>query len=555
MIDTETQTQQLFSSHRLVNYMPLTGSEKKLLPGSRPAGTVDPDQSISVTVHVRSVAEQEKLDLYFDDLAEQPPSGRDYLSHEKMEEEFGADKEDMDAVESFANHFNLLVLERSPEKQNVVLGGKVRDFTNAFKVDLNLYHHASGDYRGRTGSVYIPQQLEGIVTGVFGLDNRPKRRSVYRNSPVSSNVPNTHNDHGAVPAGLFTAADLAERYNFPTDSFNGPLDGNGQTVAIIELGGGFIKSDLIAYFDFIGLPTPNVVAVSVDQIQNNPTAGSNSPDGEVMLDIEVVGGAAPNARQVIYFGRNSSKGFFNAISAAVMDKQRKPSVISISWGGPERDETEQMLNAMGNLFKKAALLGITICVASGDHGSIDIDPEDPLFTTNNGALNVDLPSCLAGALACGGTRIFENEEVVWNDNDGWAGGGGVSVRVPRPAYQNNTDIPVSPANGFRGKGVPDVSASATNYFVRVRGQFTASGGTSAVAPLWAGLIARLNQAMGKPVGFINPFLYSNSHLCRDITTGNNDITGSQPPHFAAQVGWDAATGLGVPDGTAILNAM
>jgi len=543
-----------FATNGVLQHVVLAGSERSLLPGSQSAGPADPNEAITVTVHLRSRASPGDLDQAFRELGKQPLEQRRYLTHAELEAQFGAHSIDMDRVEEFAHHFNLVVLERHTNKQTLILGGRIVDFRNAFKVTLNRYHSHVGEFRGRTGPVYIPKQLEGIVVGVFGLDNRPKRRTKHHQRPLVFDA-TLAASAAQLPDNVLSGADFAKRYNFPGASNGTLLDGTGQTVGIVELGGGFLNSDLAAYFQQLTLPTPSVVTVSVDHGQNRPTPGNNSPDGEVMLDIEVLGAVVPGARQVVYFASNTNQGLFDAISAAILDEARQPSVVSVSWGGLEDGETQQSITAMNTLLQKAALLGVTVCVASGDHGSIDIAPSDAGFEQNRGALHVDSPACFEGVLACGGTMVTPQGEVAWNEGAGWAGGGGVSTKIPRPTYQDNANVPGVPGSGFQGRGVPDVSASATHYFVRVRGQFSMSGGTSAVAPLWAGLVARLNQAKGKRVGFLNPILYANPTAFTDITVGNNDITGNAPLLYAASKGWDPVTGLGVPDGTAILNAL
>jgi kumamolisin len=268
----------------------------------------------------------------------------------------------------------------------------------------------------------------------------------------------------------------------------------------------------------------------------------------------------PKANIAVYFApNNGDKGFVDAISAAVHDAQRKPSVISISWGGPEISTDQQGINAYHELFAAAGALGITICIASGDHGTADEDGSNW-----DGKIHVDHPACDDLVLGCGGTQIVNNQDVVWNDGTpfdankpgggGWASGGGISQVFPVPAYQANAKLPVSIDTEKPGRGVPDIAMSATNYFTRVDSSEGASGGTSAVAPLMAALVARLNQAKKKNVGFLNPFLYANvgKGVVREVTTGTNAITGTLKG-YSAGPGWDACTGLGTPDGTAILN--
>jgi len=207
------------------------------------------------------------------------------------------------------------------------------------------------------------------------------------------------------------------------------------------------------------------------------------------------------------------------------------------------------------VFVAAAAMGITICVAAGDHGTADLDGQHW-----DGKVHVDHPSVDDLVLSCGGTQIDSHDkDVVWNDGTplqggGWATGGGISEMFKVPAYQQNANLPVSIATAKPGRGVPDIAMSATNYFTRVDRSEGASGGTSAVAPLMAALIALLNQAKQKNVGFLNPFLYANvgKGVVHDVTSGTNGLKNTIKGYNAGP-GWDACTGLGTPDGIAILN--
>jgi kumamolisin len=341
-------------------------------------------------------------------------------------------------------------------------------------------------------------------------------------------------------------------YNFPAAT-----DGTGQTIAIIELGGGYTQSDLDTYFSGLGLATPSVTAVGVD-------GGSNSPgqqaDGEVELDIEVAGAVAPGAAQVVYFAPNTDQGFTDAISAAV-HATPVPTVVSISWGGPEDSWSAQSRSAMDSAIADAAVLGVTVTVASGDNGSSD----DPNAASG---VHCDFPASSPHALACGGTKLAGDvstntitSEVVWNElaNGEGAGGGGVSDVFALPSWQANAGVPASAAGGSAGagRGVPDVAGNAdpvTGYLVVVDGQQQPIGGTSAVAPLWAGLIARLAQATGKKFGLLQPLIYAGvtpgtaAPGFHDIVDGNNGA-------YKAGPGWDACTGLGSPNGQALLTRL
>jgi kumamolisin len=540
----------------MAKYVPLAGSNRELLPDSRPAGPIDRSRIASLTIHVRSGGDMKELEKQVQQQASLPLSQRTYLTHDEFAKQYGSRDADMDAVEQHAQQHDLMVVRRSATQHTIILRGTLGNLLAAFPAEIRMYHHSSGQYRGRHGEIQVPQDLAGIVTGVFGYDTRPKHRAPHHQKALAASGPGGDNGEAATF--------FAKRYNFPTSFGGTTLDGTGQTIAIIELGGGYRRSDLKVFFHEIGVPTPRVVSVLVDGATNNPTTPA-SDDGEVMLDIEVAGAVAPKANFVIYFGPNDQgdKGFLDAISAAVHDTQRKPSVISISWGGPERGSPTTSLSSYHNLFVAAAALGITVCVAAGDHGTADQAGDRWDKTLKQ--INVDHPSVDDLVLSCGGTQIdASNRDVVWNDGTpfgsqfpgfgGWATGGGISTKFAVPAYQSSAGLPVSLDTGNSGRGVPDIAMSATNYFTRVDTSEGASGGTSAVAPLMAALVALLNQAKNKRVGFLNPFLYANvsKGITKDVTTGSNAIK-NEIKGYEAGTGWDACTGLGTPDGTAILN--
>jgi kumamolisin len=287
---------------------------------------------------------------------------------------------------------------------------------------------------------------------------------------------------------------------------------------------------------------------------NDPTGDPDGPDGEVMLDIEVAGSIAPGAKIVAYFAENTDAGFLNAITTAAHDTTNNPSIISISWGGAESSWTDQAMTSMDEAFQSAAAMGVTVCVAAGDNGSTD--------GVTDGLNHVDFPSSSPNVLACGGTRLVGSgstitSETVWNEqaNNEGATGGGISDFFPLPSYQANAEVPPS-ANpgGHIGRGVPDVAGDAdptTGYNVIVDGQSSVIGGTSAVAPLWSGLIALINQSIGKPAGFVNPLLYQKGDSAGDF----NDITSGNNGSYSAGPGWDACTGLGSPIGAEVATVL
>jgi kumamolisin len=229
------------------------------------------------------------------------------------------------------------------------------------------------------------------------------------------------------------------------------------------------------------------------------------------------------------------------------------------WGAAESGWTAQAMHAMDQAFQDAAALGVSVCCASGDNGSAD--------GVNDGRLHADFPSSSPYALACGGTRLEGSgstitKEVVWNEGQsGGATGGGISDTFDKPTWQAKANVPPSANPGGRiGRGVPVIAGDAdpvTGYQVLVDGKQFTIGGTSAVAPLWSGLIALLNQKLGHSVGYLNPLLYGlppASGAFHDVTAGNNDISGGNRA-YPARSGWDACTGWGSPDGAKLLSAL
>ena len=487
------------------------------------------------------------------------------LSHDEFDQLHGADPKDIVKVRKFAEANDLAIVRESVGRRSVIVSGTVEDFNKAFDVQLKTYATPNRTYRGRVGPVRIPKELADIVEGVFGLDNRPvaKRRgaATRHGTPLTTD--------GAHP---FNPDEIAKLYNFPVD-----VDGSGQTIGIIELGGGFRPEDLQTYFAKLGLPTPKVIPVSVDGASNAPST-ADSDDGEVVLDIEVASAVAPGAKIVVYFSTNdrASDGFLDAITKAVHDSENNPSVISISWGGSEDPSSTGFQEQFDQVLQEAALLGITVCVAAGDDGAADIGPKGW-----DGKPHVDFPASSPFALACGGTRLLAKgsgsaiaTESIWNQHaadlrDGQfgsfgSGGGGVSDAFARPAYQNSANVPPSPARAnFAGRGVPDVTGDGdpdSGYNILVDGQSFPIGGTSAVAPLWAGLIARINQKLRGRVGFVNPQLYAlppRSGAFHDVVTGDNRCTFKHFHNigYDAGPGWDACSGLGSPDGTKLCDLL
>jgi len=516
----------------------LPGSFRKAAPDARYVADVDPSDRIELTLVLRRRAELDPETI-----------ANGALSSAALAERFGADPADVDAVRTALAGIEILDVDLASRRVRV--SGTAAQLADLFDARLTVVSSADPstgapvEHRQREGVLTIPASLAGVVVAVLGLDDRPQARAHLRVAgPFGAMAAAAPDAAGVAPAvrTSYTPLQLASLYSMPAGT-----DGSGQTLAIIELGGGFGASDLNTYFAGLNLPTPSVIAVGVDGATNVAGQDPSGADGEVLLDIEVAGAIAPRASIVVYFAPNTDAGFLDAVSTAA-HAAPTPAAISISWGQSEDGWTGQARDAMDQAFADAAALGVTVTAASGDNGSND--------RVADGLAHVDFPAASPHVLACGGTSLRADpstggitSETVWNDGaTGGATGGGVSDTFPLPAWQANAHVPHS-AGG--GRGVPDVAADAdpqTGYQVFVDGTAMVIGGTSAVAPLWAALVCRLAQSLGTPLGLIQPKLYAATSGFRDITQGNNGA-------FQAGPGWDACTGLGVPVGDALLTAL
>ena len=498
----------------------LRGSYRKHPVGSVPAGAPAPSEIINITLVLRrrnSAPERELI--------------TESLSPSKFAELHGAHEDDIVAVEEFATAHGFSIVRVDRNARSITISGALAVLASVFEAKLQMRQMGGRSLRTRAGHLRLPDELKDRVVAVFGFDQRPAARTYHRRS-------------GNVVPTSYTPLQVAKLYSFPQST------AQNQTIALIELGGGFNPSDLQKYWKQLGIADVPVTAVSVDGATNAPAGDPNSADGEVVLDIEVAGAVAPGARIAVYFAPNTDQGFLNAINAAIHDTVRKPSVISISWGAAEAEWTPQALNAFNAAFQDAAQLGITVCAAAGDNGSSDGE--------SDGKPHVDFPASSPWVLACGGTRLLSSNgqiqsETVWNDGtQGGATGGGVSVHFSKPSYQNA--VPVPKPNGTTnstGRGVPDVAGVAdpeTGYKILVDGQEGVVGGTSAVAPLWAGLVALFNAQLGKNVGWFHPTIYgtfAQHKVLHDVVSGTNGM-------YKAAIGWDPCTGFGTPNGQPML---
>lgn len=501
---------------------------------------LEPTAPMEVSVMLKSRASDLRIERTLARIGE----GRQLpLNDAQFAQNFSARPDSLNAVKSFAIEHGLQVKDANLNAGRVVLSGSSEQISRAFGTRLNQFQLPDGlKFIAPEKPISLPAALDAHVGGVLGLNTRFQAQPNF----VKSALPPM-----AVPdaAGRrpFLPNEVADAYNFPRQSM-----GEGQAVAIIQLGGGLDRVDNAKYYLQHGLKEPKINIVEVGEARSKP---GHAFDSEVMLDSQVIGAVAPGATQNVIFAANSERGFADAILRATFpEKGELPNnVISISWGLQENGWSKDGISGMNSAFKKAALKGISVFASAGDDGVRD--------RVNNGKFNAHYPASDPNVTAVGGTRLIVDgsgkrvNEVVWNNNRQVdAGGGGVSEIFPLPEYQKGVGVPLNANTGKPGRGFPDISANAdpvTGYITRVQGREEVMGGTSAAAPLYAALMLRINSALGRNVnGPLNPWLYENRNkgFFNDIVAGDNG-------GYKAVPGWDAATGLGSIEGTKLLDAL
>ncbi len=462
---------------------------------------------------------------------------------------YGAAQEDLNKVGRFALDQGLTVVEASIARRTVIVAGTAAHMSRAFMVELGRYESPTESYRGREGPIYLPNDVAEIVMGVFGLDNRQMARP---SAPPG--------------AAVLTPPQVAGLYNFPK------VNAEGQTIGILAFGGGgsaptcgFSINDIQKFMESLGLPFEASAITSVPVDGNAPSGSATNPsdqDIEVTGDISVAISVAQGVKVVVYFTPNSDQGLIDGVNTAIHDATNQPSVLSISIAKSELLVTQQGKDTLTLVFQEAAALGVTVLVASGDTGT-----NDRVHTT----ASVFWPASDPWVTACGGT-ILTNvvgpsfNEGTWQDENG-ATGGGVSDLFPLPDWQAGANIPpsVNPGNR-RGRGVPDVAGNASpfsGYSIIVYGTRRFSfAGTSSVAPLYAALVAMINKVAREPIGYLNPRLYAlatspGQTVFRDVADDKTNAFSTTFPTigYPSGPGWDACTGWGRIDGSALLDAL
>jgi len=565
------------------DYIRLPGSERRPTSTATVLGSADPDEVVRVSIALRR--RPDGLPVPDFSYFRAPPNGRPRLSEEDFAQRYGADPADIEQVVAFAEANGLTVLARNAARRTVVVSGTVAQMSAAFAVRLQRYEHsvfrARGReperqvYRGRDGFIYIPRELEGIVVGVFGLDNRNITKRGFAGDP-----PNTT---------TLTVPEVAVLYNFPITS------AANQNIAVFSEGG-YLLSDLQEYYDHLPASyrsqyaMPTVTPIAVD-------ASNLAPDVETTQDICIAFSAGPGANISVYFTTFDQVGWYDLIHRVVHPDPGDAvcSVLTTSFYVANGDDAPTLLaegvaqswiDAVHSALEDAAIQNVTFCVCSGDYG---VDMTAFGGAPSDGKQHVTYPASDPYALACGGTTVgnvngTSFDEYVWNDTANINGfvfngatGGGVSNMFPLPSYQEGANVPLCLNGGQPGRGVPDVAFNASwnsgYYPIYCAGAANFGypnpyngNGTSAAAPLCAGLVALVNASLGYDVGYLNPALYDlGTTVCRDVNpyatsppsgpVNNSPANGDNVPGYPAGPGWDACTGWGSINGTALVDGL
>jgi kumamolisin len=327
------------------------------------------------------------------------------------------------------------------------------------------------------------------------------------------------------------SVDMLTHYAVPSG-----LDGTGERISFVQLGGCYDLRELDSFFRQCGIPCPRIASrVVTGQCMERRPNWSNRYDREVVSGLQIAGGVAPKAQYCVYFAMNTERGYLQAFRAAISDDEA-PSAVCLTWTKPEEQCSDDFVAEFVDLLQEAADKSITICSTSGNRGPWNIG--------QNGSAGAQFPGSSPLVLSCGGTRIWMTEsgalrEVVWNDGLE-ASGGGQSRRFGRPEWQRNDHGAVRSINPT-GRMVPDVAANAA-FEVMVGDRRCFIVGTSAAAALWTGFIALMNQGLRQRLGHLNRSLY------QELAgrTGLRRVAGDDSLSLGELDGWGLTTGLGTP---------
>jgi kumamolisin len=496
--------------------VPIPGTHRKIWPGSHHAEPLVSDTDVILTAWLRPA---KGADLDRDRaraLGAAPPLERAYVDRKTLAAQTDASPADIELLRRYCERFGLTISHA--RWRSVTISGPIEKLIDAFGATVAIFEDDSQRrFRHRSEALHVPAEVATVLHGIFGMHQWPRSRKL--GSLTRHTTP-------------LMASEVAKRYQFPE------ADGSGQTIGVVQLRGMFKPDDFDQCMRAQGLAPAHPIVKRVDNAAVEHEIATTK-DLEASLDVQIIASLAPGARIVVYETPDDERGFLDAIREAIFDEEDAPSVLSISYGWPEHLWTPIALSILDDLLTAAALAGVSVFCSSGDNGAeLDYD----------GKPHVLAPASSPFAIACGATKIAADEakEQAWEKT-----GGGFSERFEVPPWQGAARKAAAHDKMDTVRGVPDVAAQqAPGYYVVMDGTELALGGTSAVAPVWSALTARINQRLGARIGFFAPILYrrSDKPLFVDIVGGSNGT-------FQAGAGWDPCTGLGVPIGVAIESAL
>ncbi|HEY9759211.1 MAG TPA: S53 family peptidase [Oculatellaceae cyanobacterium] len=526
-------------------------------------GPNDADARMDATIMLKSRASALKMDRYLvRKAAGRAPTLTD--ENDAFTNQFGAKPESLEAVKTFAQEHNLNVEEADLRSGKVFLTGKTSDFQQAFKVEVNQYQDAQGvTHTGHDGPASVPARYADDIQAIF-MDELPTAKSnrvLYKMGDDGKLLDGEGNpvrqanagdlDANFIKQGGYLATEIARAQNIPLET-----GGKGQHGGFISLGGGIDLADYNKFFPDHNLEQPNPLKiVEVDGAKNSPDSQSGGVTEDV-LDAVQMQSVAPKANIDMILGKNSDQGLVGVFVRGIFPRfgEAQKSVLSASWGLAEGSQTSQVVNTLALQFRMANIRGVQIFAGAGDNGA----------RANTQFYQPEYPASDPNVTGVGGLRMILNQDgkladvTAWDEGEHSSTGGGISKIFSMPWWQRKLNLPLNIDTNKPGRAVPDIStdaAKATGYPVRVNGQNYVIGGTSAGAPLYGGMMLNINAQLAafgiRPVTPLNPWMYARANdkaIFHDVVTGGNH-------GYQAGNGWDAVTGLGWVDGSAMRDAM
>lgn len=552
----------------------LVGELPKALSNGTVLGPVDTTQPLDVTFVLRLTNQQGLTDLLTRQNDPKSPDYHKYLTPDQFVAQFAPTQASVDAATTFLKNAGFQIKGVSSNRMLIQASGTVAKANQAFHTTISRYQLDKKEVFAPTQMPSLPHSLASIVVDIEGLSNvgkiKPLLSGVHTEgattSAATADSPNVINPS---PIGGYTPTNLRDAYQVTPLISNGGT-GSGQHIAIFSLAP-LLSADVSTFRANYGLPNSTITGHSVD---GATVFGDGSGTVEADLDAQVISAMAPNATIDFYSGPNTFQGVLDTYNTIVNDGIA--DVISTSWGLCEPFAGSNFLFAEDSIFYQAAVQGQSIFAASGDAGSDDCD--------NFGSPAVDSPASDPLVVAVGGTSLTlsggaYSSETTWNDGFESSGGGGLSQLWAQPSWQ--VGVGVNNPYATNQRRVPDVSAHAdpnTGYAMYCtsavdcarasdgqRYGWVYAGGTSAAAPLWAGILGDINTytiaQSGWEWGWVNSELYllngyslsdrsATYGMFNDVTVGTNDADYGGTPYagyYPATTCYDQVTGIGTPN--------